>query len=68
MIIEFKSMIKLNHENIVRMFKLYIDYNDGFQSESRAYAIMELIEGKEMFEVINENGHYSEIDARRLFK
>ena len=29
---------------------------------------MELIKGKEMFEVINELGHYSESDAKELFK
>lgn len=29
---------------------------------------MELIKGKEMFEVINETGHYSEDNAKELFK
>lgn len=29
---------------------------------------MELIEGKEMFEVLNELGHYGEDDAKELFK
>lgn len=29
---------------------------------------MELIKGKEMFEVINELGHYSESDAKELFQ
>ncbi|CAK76827.1 unnamed protein product (macronuclear) [Paramecium tetraurelia] len=68
MILEFKSMFKLQHENIVKVHKLYIDFNDGFQSESKAHVVMELIKGKEMFEVINELGHYSESDAKELFK
>lgn len=29
---------------------------------------MELIEGKEMFEVINDLGHYGDEDAKELFK
>ncbi|CAD8098248.1 unnamed protein product [Paramecium sonneborni] len=68
MIIEFKSLQKLNHDNIVKVHKLYIDFYNGFQSESKAYAVMELIKGKEMFEVINELGHYSENVAKELFK
>ncbi|CAD8069289.1 unnamed protein product [Paramecium primaurelia] len=68
MILEFKSMFKLQHENIVKVHKLYVDFNNGFQSESKAHVVMELIKGKEMFEVINELGHYSESDAKELFK
>ncbi|CAD8170348.1 unnamed protein product [Paramecium pentaurelia] len=68
MILEFKSMFKLQHENIVKVHKLYVDFNNGFQSESKAYVVMELIKGKEMFEVINELGHYSESDAKELFQ
>ena len=30
--------------------------------------ILELIKGKEMFEVINEAGHYCETDAKELFR
>ncbi|CAK74290.1 unnamed protein product (macronuclear) [Paramecium tetraurelia] len=68
MIIEFKSLQKLNHDNIVKVHRLYIDFNNGFQSESKAYAIMELVKGQEMFEVINKLGHYSESVAKELFK
>lgn len=50
------------------MHSLYLDYNDGFQSESSAYVIMDFVDGKEMFEVINELGHYSELHAKLLFK
>ena len=34
MIIEFKSLFKLQHENIVKVHKLYVDFSNGFQSES----------------------------------
>ncbi|CAD8117575.1 unnamed protein product [Paramecium sonneborni] len=68
MINEFKRLIKLSHGNIVKAYKMYLDFDNGFQSESQAYVIMELIKGKEMFEVINETGHYSEHDAKELFK
>ncbi|CAK66762.1 unnamed protein product (macronuclear) [Paramecium tetraurelia] len=68
MIHEFKRLIKLSHANIVKAYKMYLDFDNGFQSESQAYVILELIKGKEMFEVINEAGHYSENDAKELFK
>jgi calcium/calmodulin-dependent protein kinase I len=68
MIIEFKSLFKLQHENIVKVHKLYVAFSNGFQSESKAYVVMELIKGQEMFEVINELGHYCESDAKELFR
>lgn len=67
-VIEFNNLVQLSHENIVKMHELYIDYNDGFQSESRAFIIMDFIDGQEMFEVINDLGHYSEMHAKHLFK
>lgn len=30
MVIEFHNLVKLSHENIVKMHELYIDYNDDF--------------------------------------
>ncbi|CAD8165795.1 unnamed protein product [Paramecium octaurelia] len=68
MIIEFKRLIKLSHENIVKVHKLYVDFDNSFQSESKAYVVMELIEGQEMFEVLNSLGHYCEADAKEIFK
>lgn len=68
MINEFKRLVKLSHQNIVKAYKMYLDFDNGFQSESQAYVILELIKGKEMFEVINEAGHYNENDAKELFK
>ncbi|CAD8108082.1 unnamed protein product [Paramecium sonneborni] len=68
MIIEFKRLVELSHDNIVKAYKMYLDFDTGFQSESQAFVVMELIQGKEMFEVINDSGHYSEDDAKELFK
>ncbi|CAK94607.1 unnamed protein product (macronuclear) [Paramecium tetraurelia] len=68
MIIEFKRLVQLSHDNIVKAYKMYLDFDTGFQSESQAFVVMELIHGKEMFEVISEAGHYSEDDAKELFK
>ncbi|CAD8175537.1 unnamed protein product [Paramecium pentaurelia] len=68
MIIEFKRLVELSHDNIVKAYKMYLDFDTGFQSESQAFVVMELIKGKEMFEVINDSGHYSEVDAKELFK
>lgn len=45
MILEFKSLIKVEHENIVKVHKLFIDFNVGFCSESKACVVMELIKG-----------------------
>lgn len=30
MIMEFKCLIKVNHPNIVKVFKLFVDFKDGF--------------------------------------
>lgn len=30
MIVEFKSLLKVNHDNIVKVYKLYLDFNNGF--------------------------------------
>ncbi|CAK85880.1 unnamed protein product (macronuclear) [Paramecium tetraurelia] len=64
----FQRLIKLSHENIVKVHKLYVDFDNSFQSESKAYVVMELIEGQEMFEVLNSLGHYCEEDAKEIFK
>lgn len=47
-------MRQLDHPNIVKVYELYIDKLGG-----RIHSVMELIAGKEMFEVIHELGHYS---------
>ena len=45
----------LKHENIVAVYELYVD-----QQKKRIYTIMELVEAKEMFDVLAKLGQYSE--------
>eukprot|EP01098_Paradermamoeba_levis_P010034 TRINITY_DN419_c0_g2_i2.p1 TRINITY_DN419_c0_g2~~TRINITY_DN419_c0_g2_i2.p1 ORF type:complete len:341 (+),score=62.29 TRINITY_DN419_c0_g2_i2:72-1094(+) len=53
---EIKIMKKLNHPNIVRLFEVY-------EEKLEFFLVMELVEGKELFERIIERGSYTEKDA-----
>lgn len=50
---EFKHLVKLSHENIIRVNELIIDKKNG-----KVNLVMELFEGKELFELLAEVGHY----------
>jgi hypothetical protein len=54
MVKEFNNHRKLDHKNIIRVYEMYIDY-----FTKKIYTIMELAECQEMFEVLQEMGHYS---------
>lgn len=54
MVKEFKNHRKLDHKNIIKVHELYIDYIN-----KRVYIVMELVECKELFEVVKDMGHYS---------
>jgi len=56
-------MKRLNHKNIVKVFKIYIDNLRGY-----VYMVMELIRGKFKDCIIKKLSHYSEIEAKILFK
>jgi len=60
---EFKNHRKLNHKNIIKVYKLFIDY-----FTKKAYIVMELAECGEMLETITDLGHYSEAVASGIFK
>lgn len=45
------------------MYELYVD-----EVKRRIYTIMELVEAREMFEVIRKLGSYSEQIASKIFK
>ncbi|KAL4508228.1 hypothetical protein ABPG72_021601 [Tetrahymena utriculariae] len=60
---EFKNIKKLNHPNIVKMYELFVD-----EVKRRIYTIMELVEAREMFQVIRKLGSYSEQIASKIFK
>lgn len=60
---EFKNQRELHHPNIVEVYELYVDETKG-----RIYSIMELVEAKEMFDVISKLGQYSESVAINIFR
>jgi calcium/calmodulin-dependent protein kinase I len=45
MLIEFKRLLKLSHDHIVKVYKLFVNFDNSFQSESKAYVVMELVDG-----------------------
>lgn len=45
MVIEFTSLLKIKHENIVKMHNLYLEFNDKFMGENEAIVLMELVDG-----------------------
>ena len=53
---EFRHLKKLNHQNIVKVYELYID-----QKQWKIYSIMEYVNGYEMFDALNRMGTYSGI-------
>jgi calcium/calmodulin-dependent protein kinase I len=40
------------------MNEIYVSWKEGFQAAGTVCVVMEKIDGKEMFEVIQEVGHY----------
>ncbi|EGR32644.1 protein kinase domain protein, partial [Ichthyophthirius multifiliis] len=60
---EFLNLKKLDHQNIVKMYELYIDKTNGC-----IYTVMELIKGQEIFETIRKSGYYSEKTAKIIFQ
>ncbi|KAM3146386.1 hypothetical protein pb186bvf_001355 [Paramecium bursaria] len=68
MILEFKNLRKLSHPNIVQMEQLFVQWNEGFQATGTVCVIMEKVNGREMFEVIQQDKQYTEKTTRILFK
>jgi serine/threonine protein kinase len=58
---EFELMKSLDHQNIVSV-------RDMIQIPGTVYIIMELVEGRELFDAIAEKEQYDEEDAKQLFK
>lgn len=51
---EFHHLQKLSHKNIIRVHELVIDSVNG-----EIYLVMEYFEGREMFVLLSEIGHYN---------
>lgn len=47
----------------MKAYELHIDLN-----RNTIYLVMELVDGKEMFEVIHDLGYYNEEDSKKLFR
>eukprot|EP01094_Clydonella_sp_ATCC50884_P025484 TRINITY_DN670_c1_g1_i1.p1 TRINITY_DN670_c1_g1~~TRINITY_DN670_c1_g1_i1.p1 ORF type:complete len:390 (+),score=108.39 TRINITY_DN670_c1_g1_i1:121-1170(+) len=58
---EIKIMKRVNHPNILKLFEV-------FEDEDEFYLVMELVNGKELFEKIVEKGQYSEKDSSHIVK
>eukprot|EP00331_Platyophrya_macrostoma_P033866 CAMPEP_0176441590 /NCGR_PEP_ID=MMETSP0127-20121128/21290_1 /TAXON_ID=938130 /ORGANISM="Platyophrya macrostoma, Strain WH" /LENGTH=469 /DNA_ID=CAMNT_0017826401 /DNA_START=25 /DNA_END=1434 /DNA_ORIENTATION=+ len=58
---EVEIMRKLDHPNVIKLYETYED-------SRHLYLVMELCKGGELFDRINEKGHYTEDEARRTFK
>jgi len=58
---EIKIMKKVDHPNILKLFEVYED-------EEESFLVMELVEGKELFDKIVEKGQYSEKDASNIVR
>jgi len=58
---EIKIMKRVSHSNILKLFEV-------FEDEDEFFLVMELVDGKELFDKIVEKGQYSELDASRIVK
>mmetsp|Transcript_18337 Transcript_18337/g.25364 ORF Transcript_18337/g.25364 Transcript_18337/m.25364 type:complete len:334 (-) Transcript_18337:55-1056(-) len=56
---EVKIMKRLNHPHILKLYEV-------FEDETGYFLVMELVEGKELFDKIVERGQYSEKDTARI--
>eukprot|EP01104_Vermistella_antarctica_P004139 TRINITY_DN14648_c1_g1_i1.p1 TRINITY_DN14648_c1_g1~~TRINITY_DN14648_c1_g1_i1.p1 ORF type:complete len:366 (+),score=135.55 TRINITY_DN14648_c1_g1_i1:47-1099(+) len=56
---EIHIMKKVDHPNILKLF-------DVFEDDDEFYLVMELVNGKELFDKIVEKGQYSEKDAAKI--
>jgi len=56
---EIHIMKSLDHPNILKLFEVYV-------SDEEFFLVMELVEGRELFDKIVERGQYSEKDAANI--
>lgn len=58
---EIQIMKQLDHPNILKLYEVYED-------DEKFYLVMELVQGKELFDKIVERGQYSEKDAAHIVR
>ena len=61
--LEYDLMKQLRHEYVINVYSLFLDDTNG-----RIYTVMELVDAKEMFGFIYEDGPYTEDKAYKIFK
>ena len=62
---EFDITKSLDHANVVKSYKYFFN-----ELTENVYIVMDLVDGKEVLDTIAEQpeGHYTEDDAKRLFR
>ncbi|KAL4424182.1 hypothetical protein ABPG75_001483 [Micractinium tetrahymenae] len=58
---EIDALLDLDHPNVVCLHEYFVERN-------KVFLIMELLRGGELLEAVLEQGHYSEADARIIFR
>jgi calcium/calmodulin-dependent protein kinase I len=58
---EIDALLDLDHPNVVGLKEYFVD-------QSKVYLITELLRGGALLEAVLEQGHYSEADARTVFR
>jgi calcium/calmodulin-dependent protein kinase I len=58
---EIDALLDLDHPNVVGLKEYFVQNN-------RVYLVMELLQGGELLDSVLEQGHYSEADARTVFR
>jgi len=58
---EIKIMKRISHPHILKLFVV-------FEDEDEFYLVMELVNGRELFDKIVDRGQYSEVDAARVVR
>ncbi|PSC74088.1 CAMK CAMK1 kinase [Micractinium conductrix] len=58
---EIDALLDLEHPNVVELEEYFVERN-------KVFLIMELLRGGELLEAVLQQGHYSEADARTIFR
>ena len=58
---EIEILRNLDHPHIIKLY-------ETFEDAINIYLVMELCEGGELFDKIVEQGHFSELKARNIFR
>lgn len=57
---EFKHLCQLKNENVIKVYELIVDAHKG-----TVHLIMEFFDGKELFVLLSQIGHYDGLIKRK---